>query len=125
VRETSRLTGSGLLLVPDLLLAAGFYLAWRAPHLRWAATPAECRLVMLLEGASILACALVGVYLEIGLIAFPLIMLGCAAWFVKTGTAGLSLPVVMIHFRAGARMAWDRPATDRVTRISPQGAERF
>jgi hypothetical protein len=80
----------GLLAAPDLALAIAFALAWWSPDAPVAATPTECRLIILLEGLSILVSALVGVYIEVSLFVFPLILVGCVAWFVGTGAAGHS-----------------------------------
>jgi hypothetical protein len=80
----------GLLMAPDLALAVAFALAWWAPGAPSAPMPDECRLIMLLEGLSIIVSALVGVYIQVSLIFFPLILVGCVAWLVKTGVAGHS-----------------------------------
>lgn len=80
----------GLLMAPDLALAVAFGLAWWTPLAPGTPPPAECRLIMLLEGLSIIAAALVGIYLEVAFIALPLIVIGCVVWFAKAGLAGLA-----------------------------------
>lgn len=84
----------GLLIVPNLALVTAFVLAWWSPGTPGAATPAECRLIMLIEGLTIVVAALVGVYIEISLITFPLILAGCVAWWVHTGVAGISSTMI-------------------------------
>lgn len=75
---------------PDLALAASFLLAWLAPDGPGAATPDDCRSIMLLQGASILAAVLVGGYRETAQAFLPLVIGGCVVWLFATGTAGWS-----------------------------------
>jgi hypothetical protein len=49
---------------------------------------------MILEGLSVLGAALVGIYMEIAYVFFPLIIFLCAAWLVGAGRAGISWPLI-------------------------------
>jgi hypothetical protein len=76
--------------MPDVALAAALLLAWLHPGLPGAATAADCRTIMILQGLSILAAVLVGGYRETASVFFPPVVVGCVLWLFATGTAGLS-----------------------------------
>ena len=88
-------------MAPDLALAITFALAWWAPHAPGALKPDESRLIMLLEGFSIIASALAfgaGLYVVISLIYLPLILVGFVVWLVMMGTVELSSMFAFIWF---------------------------
>jgi hypothetical protein len=77
-------------LAPDLALTCSFLLAWLAPDVPGAATAADCRSIMVLQGLSILAAVLVGTYLQTSMVFFPLVLGGCLLWLLASGMTGLS-----------------------------------
>jgi hypothetical protein len=77
-------------LAPDVALAASFLLAWLVPDFPGAASAEDCRTIIILQGLSILAAVLVGIYHEAGLVFLPVILGSCLLWLLATGTAGLS-----------------------------------
>jgi hypothetical protein len=76
---------------PDVALALSFLLAWLAPNSPGAATPGDCRSIMVLQGLSILAAVLVGGYRDAAQAFLPLVLGGCVLWLFATGAAGFSL----------------------------------
>lgn len=76
-------------IAPDLWMAAVFAFAAWAPNSRWATSAADCRTIMLLEGVFIVCSALVGVYLRIAVVFFPILVLGGLGWLLSRGFAGL------------------------------------
>src|SRR5918994_4396186 len=92
-------------LAPDVALAASFLLAWMAPDFPLAATPEDCRTIMILQGLSILAAVLVGGYRETALVFLPFVVGGCILWLLATGMAGLSLAwISFVWYVVGAFM---------------------
>ena len=75
---------------PEVALALSFLLAWWAPDVVGAATPVDCRSIMMLQGLLILAAVLVGGYRETSLALFPLVVGGCVLWLLAMGKAGFS-----------------------------------
>lgn len=75
-------------------MAALFILSWSEPGSPWAASAAECRRILLLEGLGIAATALVGGYRAVAQTFFPLVMLGLLAWFVHSATGPLSWALI-------------------------------
>jgi hypothetical protein len=83
-------------------LALTFALAWLAPETLLAARPGDAGLVMLLEGVTLIACVLVGGYVEVAYTFLPLIGFGVVLWLLAVGRAGLSAGVAGFVWSVGA-----------------------
>lgn len=77
-------------LAPDVALALSFLLAWLAPDSPGAATAADCRSIMVLQGLSILAAVLVGGYRDAAQAFLPLVLGACVLWLFAVGMAGFT-----------------------------------
>ena len=84
----------GALFGAHAFLALTFALAWVAPDVALAAKPGDAPLVMVLEGITLLACVLVGGFVEVAYTFLPLILLGVVLFLLAVGRAGLSWGVV-------------------------------
>ena len=86
--NASLLRRIGFLVAPDLALAVSFAFTLWAPYSDWAMAPADCLVLMLLEGAMIVVSALVGVYFAVSRIFFPLLVLGFLGYWMRTAATG-------------------------------------
>jgi hypothetical protein len=84
----------GAVAVPELLVLVSIAAAWWFPQSALAASPAECRQIMLLEALGVLGGALVGVYLEIAVLFFPPLVLLTLVYLAKVSSTGLSCAVI-------------------------------
>lgn len=107
--NATRRTWLGALFGSHLFLAIAFWLALLAPQLPFATSPGDARLIVVLEGISLLACVLVGGFVPVAYTFFPLIVLAVVAWLFVAGSAGFSLGAIgfvwgiVAAFREGLR----------------------
>jgi|CXWL01.1.fsa_nt_gi hypothetical protein len=79
------------LLLAHAFLALTLALSWWAPTLPFASSAGDARWIMGLESVLLFASILVGGFVQVAYVAFPVILLATIGWLMSAGKAGLSL----------------------------------